>query len=89
MPLAVAAATYYTGPLLIVALAALVARKWPRWPALLAITVGFVGVVLVIQPDASDFQFATLLPLLSAWLYACAMVITSVKCRDETRLSWP
>jgi drug/metabolite transporter (DMT)-like permease len=83
MPLAIAAATYYTGPLLIVALAALVARKWPRRIALLAITVGFVGVILVIQPDASGFQFATLLPLLSAWLYACAMVITSVKCRDD------
>lgn len=83
MPLAVAAGTYYTGPLLIVALAALVARKWPRWPVLLAISVGFVGVMLVIQPNPSDFQLVAFLPLLSAWLYACAMVITSVKCRDD------
>lgn len=83
MPLAVAAATYYTGPLIIVALAAVVARKWPRPRAILAINVGFVGVILVIQPDASDFQFATLLPLLSAWLYACAMVITSQKCQGD------
>lgn len=83
MPLSVAAATYYTAPLIIVALASFLARKWPTLPALLAISVGFVGVVLVIQPDVSDFQVTALLPLLSACLYACAMMMTAEKCRED------
>ncbi|PYG26509.1 DMT family transporter [Pelagimonas varians] len=83
MPLSVAAATYYTAPLIIVALASLVARTWPKVPVLLAISVGFLGVVLVIQPDVTDFQVAAFLPLFSAWLYACAMVMTAAKCRKD------
>lgn len=83
LPLSIAAATYYTGPLMIVALAALVARQWPGLLIVLAVIGGFVGVVLVIQPDVSDFRLATLLPLLSALLYAIAMILTAEKCHDD------
>ena len=83
MPLSIAAATYYTGPLIIVALAALVAGRWPNLLTSLAVAAGFLGVVLVIQPNLSDFRFATLLPLLSAFFYAVAMIVTAQKCLDD------
>ncbi|WP_300018769.1 DMT family transporter [uncultured Roseobacter sp.] len=86
MPLSLAAAAYYTGPLFIVALAAVLARRWPANRALLAILCGFVGVILVIRPDTSGFQIGTLLPVAAAVLYACAMVLTSIKCRDDNPL---
>ncbi|MBB95989.1 MAG: EamA family transporter [Rhodobacteraceae bacterium] len=38
-----------------------------RW---FAVLIGFVGVVLVMEPGASTFQLATLAPLVSALLYA-------------------
>lgn len=82
MPLSLAAATYYTAPILITVIAALVARRSPTPRTLLAIALGFGGVLLVLRPDTSGFQVATLLPLLAAFLYAGAMVLTWAKCRD-------
>ncbi|MEM9499466.1 MAG: DMT family transporter [Pseudomonadota bacterium] len=83
MPLSLAAAAYYTGPLFIVALAALVARRWPPMRALVALAGGFVGVLLIVWPDPSGFDVVTLLPLVSAVLYASGMVITAARCQDD------
>ncbi|MEM9320530.1 MAG: DMT family transporter [Pseudomonadota bacterium] len=83
MPLSLAAAVYYTGPLLIVLFAAIVARHWPSLRALVAIGGGFVGVLLIIRPDATGFDIVTLLPLVSAILYAMAMVLTSTRLAQE------
>lgn len=83
MPLSLAAAAIYTGPLFIVALSALVARSWPPGRVILAIVAGFAGVLLIIRPDASGFALGTLLPVLAAALYACAMVLTAAKCRED------
>lgn len=87
MPLSLAAAAYYTSPILITVLAAVLARTWPAPRVLLAIALGFGGVVLVLRPDTSGFQVATLLPVLAAFLYACAMVLTSAKCRNDDPFS--
>ncbi|WP_371227316.1 DMT family transporter [Roseovarius sp. 2305UL8-3] len=86
MPLSLAAAAYYTGPLMIVALAALVARQWPPARAILAIGCGFVGVLMIIRPDTSGFAIGTLFPVIAALFYACAMVLTSTKCREDDPL---
>ncbi|MDJ0627480.1 MAG: DMT family transporter [Rhodobacter sp.] len=83
MPLSLAAAAYYTSPIIITIIAAMVARRWPAPRTLLAIGLGFCGVLLVLRPDSSEFQFAALLPVLAALLYACAMVLTSAKCRND------
>ncbi|MEM9900039.1 MAG: DMT family transporter [Pseudomonadota bacterium] len=83
MPLSLAAAAYYTSPILITLLAALFARRRPAARVFLAVVLGFGGVVLVLRPDASGFDLATLLPVLAAVLYACAMVLTARKCRDD------
>ena len=82
MPLSLAAAAYYTGPLMIVALSAVVAQRWPGIRVMLAIVCGFVGVVLIIRPDMSGFAVGAILPIAAAGFYACAMVLTSAKCRD-------
>ncbi|WP_417844322.1 DMT family transporter [Thalassospira sp.] len=83
VPLSLAAAVYYTSPIFILMITAILAHRLPSVRACLAIACGFLGVVLVIRPDATGFDFATLLPVLSAFLYACAMVLTSAKCRDD------
>lgn len=83
MPLALAAAAYYTAPILITVVGSVLARRWPAPRVLLAIVLGFAGVVLILRPDASGFDLATLLPLLAALLYAFAMVLTARKCRDD------
>ncbi|WP_195821347.1 DMT family transporter [Roseobacter sp. MH60115] len=84
MPLSLAAAAYYTGPLFIIALSAGVAQRWPARRAILAITCGFVGVLMIIRPENSNFEIATLFPVIAAFLYACAMVLTSAKCSKDS-----
>lgn len=86
MPLSLAAAAYYSGPLFIVALAAVIGRRWPSGRAMIAVACGFVGVWLIVRPDTSEFAPATLLPVFAAVLYACAMVLTSAKCRGDDPL---
>ncbi|APX13864.1 hypothetical protein BWR18_12315 [Tateyamaria omphalii] len=83
MPLSAAAAAYYTAPVLITVLTAALSRRWPARRVLGAIFLGFAGVVLILRPDTSGFELATLLPLLAAFLYACAMVLTAHMCRDD------
>ncbi len=80
---AVAAAAFYTLPIFITLFAALFLgeRISPRgW---LAVFTGFVGTLLILQPQAEDFNAWTLLPLVSAILYAVAMILTRSKCRAE------
>lgn len=86
IPLSLAAAAYYTGPIFIVVLSAILARRWPTGRALAAISAGFVVVLVFVQPDAPGFQAAVALPIFAAFLYACAMILTSAKCRDDSPL---
>ncbi|MEQ8898419.1 MAG: DMT family transporter [Roseovarius sp.] len=83
LPLAVAAAAYYTLPLFITLFSALTTND--RIPPLgwLAVALGFAGVLLILRPDADNFNAYALLPLLAAMLYAAAMILTRTKCRDE------
>ena len=80
---AVAAAAYYTLPLFITLISALITQD--RIPPLgwVAVVLGFIGVLLILRPDASGFNGFALLPVLAAILYAVAMVQTRSKCRRE------
>ncbi len=81
--LSLAAAALYTNPFFIILLSAsLNSDRVTRitWIASLA---GFAGALLVLRPDTDDFSGYELLPLLAAFLYAAAMVITRTMCRDE------
>jgi len=76
MPLADAVAITFAGPLLIVALSALVLHETVgprRWAAVI---VGFVGVLVIIRPGAGVFQWAALLPVAVAFFYALYQIIT-------------
>ncbi len=87
LPLSAAAAVWYTTPIMIVLLAAMFlggrvgARGWG------AVLLGFCGVLLILRPRAGDFNPWALLPLLAALLYAFAMIITRMHCRDEHPLA--
>jgi len=76
LPLGDAATIYYSNPILITALAAPFLGEiigWRRWAA---VTVGFVGVVIVMQPGGESFDPALLLAFASALFYSIAALIT-------------
>ena len=83
LPLAVAAAAYYTLPLFIVAFAALFGGERVGRMQWSGVALGFIGILLVLRPGGAAFEWAALLPLFSAVLYALAMILTRTTCRDE------
>ncbi len=75
LPLAVVVALFFTAPLLITALSGpflgerVGAARW------LAVIVGFAGVVLIAGPSDGIFEVVAVLPILSAFGYACGQLI--------------
>lgn len=83
LPLAVAAAAYYTLPLFIVAFAALFGGEAVGRSQWIGVALGFLGILLVLRPGGKAFVWVALLPIFSAILYALAMILTRTKCRNE------
>ena len=81
--LTVAAAVYYTIPIFITLLSALVIRESITPLAWFAVILGFISVLIIIRPGAAGFNLYVLLPLLAAVCYAFAMIITRVRCQSE------
>ncbi|HET6467683.1 MAG TPA: DMT family transporter [Geminicoccaceae bacterium] len=76
LPLGDAAAILFVSPLLATGLAGILLgeRVGPvRW---VAVTVGFAGVLLIVQPGGAAFRPATLLPLAAAGTMALADIVT-------------
>ncbi len=81
--LSVAAAAYYTAPLFITMIAALVVGERVGKMGGFAILLGFAGVLIMLRPEAGAFNAYGLLPIGAAILYAGAMVMTRTKCLQE------
>ncbi|MBZ8118378.1 DMT family transporter [Roseovarius sp. LXJ103] len=76
LPIADAIAIFFVSPLLIAVLSVFVLgevvgpRRWA------AIAIGFVGVIIIVQPGTSAFQIASLLPAFAALLYGSMHMLT-------------
>ena len=81
--LATAAAAFYTLPLFIALGAALFLGEPIRSGGIFAICLGFVGTIMILQPQADDFNVHALLPVVAAICYAAAMLLTRSKCQTE------
>jgi drug/metabolite transporter (DMT)-like permease len=84
MPLANVIAISFAAPLLVTALSVpLLGERvgWRRWSAVL---IGFLGVVIMVQPDSSVFDQIAVLALSATILYALVMVFIRKLSRTET-----
>lgn len=87
LTLSVAAVAVYTNPIMTGLLsAALLGQPVTRrqWGGVL---LGFAGVVTILRPGTEAFSWVVLLPLLAAAFYAVSMVLTRLKCREESPLA--
>lgn len=75
LPLADAVALYFTVPLFVTALAGPILGERSGWRVWAAVLLGFVGVMVMLQPGTGLFEPAALLSLLSAALYGSAMLM--------------
>ena len=81
MPLADATALMFVSPLMLTALAVPLLRErvgLHRWSAVI---IGFVGVLVIVRPGGDTMQWAALLPLVTAFLYALYQIATRVLSR--------
>lgn len=76
IPLAKAASITMMAPFIVLLLAWLILGERTTVPRLLAMAVGFAGVLIVIRPGTELFHWASLLPLVSALGYAVYQVLT-------------
>jgi drug/metabolite transporter (DMT)-like permease len=76
LPLAEAAALYFTAPLFLVALSVPLLREKVGVQRWLAVCIGFLGVLIILRPGASVVDPASILALLSALAYAISGVVT-------------
>ncbi len=75
LPLADAVALYFTVPLFLTSMAGLLLGESVGWKVWAAVVLGFCGVLVMLQPGSGLFEPAALLSLLSAALYAIAMLM--------------
>ena len=74
LPLADAVTYYLAGPIYVAVFAAVLLREhvgWRRWSAIL---IGFVGVLLALQPSASVFGWHAIIAFIGSILYALFMI---------------
>jgi drug/metabolite transporter (DMT)-like permease len=77
-------AVFISYPLIIAALSGVVLGErvgWRRWTA---ISVGFIGVLIVLQPGFRVFSPAALIPLLSALMFALYGLLTRFAARKDS-----
>ena len=75
LPLGTATALFFVTPFLITIFAYFLLKEQigpRRW---LAVFVGFIGVYIALDPDFSDFNYLSLLPILCAFCYSLSMII--------------
>ena len=75
LPLGFATALFFVTPFLITIFAHFFLKEEigpKRWSA---ISVGFIGVYITLDPDFSNFNYLTLLPILCAFCYSLSMII--------------
>jgi drug/metabolite transporter (DMT)-like permease len=81
LDLSIAAAAYYTLPIFITLFSAALIGDRISLLGWAAVTVGFLGVLLILRPKAGDFNLYSLLQLVSAVLNSLSMILTRTKCR--------
>ena len=79
----VAAAAYYTLPIFITLFSAIFIGDRVSFWGWVAVVLGFCGVVVILRPSTGAINLYAFLPLISAMLYAFAMILTRTRCRNE------
>ncbi|WP_162933034.1 DMT family transporter [Roseovarius sp. EL26] len=75
-------AANYVAPIFVTLLSAYVIAEPVGPRGWLAVFIGFLGVILLLQPGTDAFSFWAVLPLIGAAFYAMAHITTRVKCHD-------
>lgn len=84
LPIATTVALYFSAPLFITILSYFWLREAVGWRRWLAVTVGFGGVLVMLRPGGTLFDWAALLAVLSGLSYGFSMILARKLGRSET-----
>jgi S-adenosylmethionine uptake transporter len=83
LPLADAIAIFFIEPLLVTLLSALFFKEVIHWRRISAISLGFVGALIIIRPTFGEVGFAALYPVGAAFCFSFYIVLTHKLVRHE------
>jgi drug/metabolite transporter (DMT)-like permease len=86
VPMAQALAGLFTSPIFILLISGLILRQHIGPMRILAVAIGFIGIILVVDTDLADLSFFSFLPVFGGFFYALAAVATRQLCEGETTL---
>jgi drug/metabolite transporter (DMT)-like permease len=87
LPLANAIAAIFMGPLFITAMAPVVLGERVGWRRWLAVSIGFLGVLLMVRPGTDAFQWAIMFPIAGAMCGGLRDLITRRISQKESTLA--
>lgn len=87
MPIAQALAGLFTSPIIIVVVSVLFMRLRIGMVRIAAVIGGFIGVLFVLQPDVTAFDWMILLPVAGGFFYALGSIVTGTMCKEESTVS--
>jgi len=87
MPIPNVIAIFFVEPLILTLLSAYILGEGLGWRRLSAVTAGLVGALIVIRPNWDAFGPAAAYPLITAFCFACYLLITRVMTQRGSRLA--
>ncbi|WP_109313997.1 DMT family transporter [Ruegeria sp. AU67] len=87
MPIAQALAGLFTSPIFVLLISALAMKQRIGPWRIVAVFLGFAGILCVLQLDPYDFDTRSLLPVAGGLFYALSAVITRSHCSDESTVA--
>lgn len=87
MPVPDAIAVFFVEPLILTILSAVFLKEHIGWRRRIAVGVGFIGALIVIQPSYQVFGAVSLLPVLTACLFATYLILTKKLASSEDPLT--
>ncbi|WP_239059867.1 DMT family transporter [Ruegeria sp. PrR005] len=84
MSIAQALAGLFTSPIFVLLITAFGLRQRIGPWRIIAVVIGFVGILFVLQPDPATFDATILVPVAGGFFYALGAVVTRAKCAQES-----
>jgi drug/metabolite transporter (DMT)-like permease len=85
--LAQALAGLFTAPIFVLLITAFLLKKRIGPRRILAVSIGFVGILLVIGPNFNELGWPIVMPVLGGFFYACGSIATRELCDGEENFS--
>ncbi len=87
LPIGVVVAGLFTSPIFVALISVFFQGKRVGWVRWVAVVLGLVGAMLVIQPDPGALNLVAFLPIVAGLLYAIGAVATRAWCEGESTLT--